>query len=201
MIQFACPTCGFRFNVQDSYAGRTATCKNCGGQMSIPGPSSAPPARGVPPPAPPSPPAPGYYGPPTVSSASSGVNQRQTISSGVATAGFICGLIGLVLSFGMVIPCVGCWLLPLASPTALAGLICSIIGLIQAKKAAGKNSLAVAGLILAIVALVWAPIAFFLFLFPRCKFQGSRTWPQNLSFSWVSRVWKIMENVGNEGWF
>lgn len=31
--------------------------------------------------------------------------------------------------------------------------------------------------------------------------QGSRAWPSNLSFSWVNRVWKTIENVGNEDWF
>ncbi|MDY0168799.1 MAG: hypothetical protein RBS80_19800 [Thermoguttaceae bacterium] len=89
---------------------------------------------------------------------------QPTSHGGVSLAGFICGLVGLVLSLFLVIPCIGCWLLPISTPTAGAGLVCSAIGLITAKKANRKKGLAIAGLVLSTLAIVWAPLAFFVFL-------------------------------------
>jgi hypothetical protein len=39
-IDFTCPTCGKRFKAKDEAAGRTASCKGCGGSVRIPGPES-----------------------------------------------------------------------------------------------------------------------------------------------------------------
>ena len=41
MISFTCPGCGRAFSVPDAFAGRKATCKTCGGTVSVP---AAPPA-------------------------------------------------------------------------------------------------------------------------------------------------------------
>jgi tetrahydromethanopterin S-methyltransferase subunit F len=149
MIRVACPTCRTQFDVQEAFAGRTAKCSNCGGQIQIL--AAAPPPVGVPAP----PPVPGGVAP---------FAGRPTGYSGVSIAGFTCGLIGFLFSLLEVIPCIGCWLLPVSIPTTLAGLVCSIIGLVTAKKANRKKGLAIAGLVLSIVAIIWAPLAFFLFL-------------------------------------
>jgi len=36
MIHFACPGCGGRFNVPESFAGRQARCKKCGSAIAVP---------------------------------------------------------------------------------------------------------------------------------------------------------------------
>ncbi|HEY2588542.1 MAG TPA: ubiquitin-conjugating enzyme E2 [Tepidisphaeraceae bacterium] len=47
MISFACPGCRRSFSVPDTYAGRRATCKACGGPIVVP--SEQPEAKSVPP--------------------------------------------------------------------------------------------------------------------------------------------------------
>jgi len=41
MISFSCPSCGRSFSVPDSYTGRRATCKDCGGIVVVPAVSNA----------------------------------------------------------------------------------------------------------------------------------------------------------------
>jgi hypothetical protein len=102
--------------------------------------------------------------PPPVPGSPTASTGQPTKSSGVSIAGFVCGLVGFVFSVLEIISCLGCWLFPLVMPTALAGLICSIIGLVTAKKANQQKGLAIAGLVLSILAIIWAPLVFFLFL-------------------------------------
>jgi hypothetical protein len=148
VIRVACPTCRAQFDVQEAFAGRIAKCPNCNGQIQIPAAASPPVSAAA------MPPIPGTTAP-------TGLAGK---SSGVTIAGFVCGIVGLVLSLLVAVPCVGCWLIPVAMPTAVAGLVCSIIGLIMAKKNNQKKVLAVTGLVLSVVAIIWAPLMFFLVL-------------------------------------
>lgn len=52
MIRFACPDCRRSFTVPETYAGRRATCKSCGGAIVVPAtrPESATPGDSVTPP-------------------------------------------------------------------------------------------------------------------------------------------------------
>jgi heme/copper-type cytochrome/quinol oxidase subunit 3 len=65
--------------------------------------------------------------------------------------------VALVLSF---IPCIN-WF---AFFPAVAGLICSIIGLATAKKGGNKKGLAIAGLVMSIVTIIWIPLFYLVFL-------------------------------------
>ena len=75
----------------------------------------------------------------------------------MAVAGLVLGIVAIVLSF---IPCVNLFgFLP-----AVLGLIFSIIGLSKSKKTGEGKGMSVAGLICSILALVWIPIYYFIFL-------------------------------------
>jgi len=148
MIRVACPSCRAQFDVAENFAGRAAKCTNCGGPIQIP---SAPPSVAA-----------GPWGTPPAVPGAPAVSTGQPIkSSGVSIAGFVCGLVAFILSLLEIIPCIGCFVLFVTVPTSLAGLICSIIGLVTAKKANRKKGLAIAGLALSIVAILF-PIVFFL---------------------------------------
>jgi len=145
MIRVVCPTCKAQFDAPDQYAGRAATCPNCNGRLTVPMASANAPSV---------PPVPAFGG---------GVPGVPMQHGGLAVAGMVCGIVGLVLAVvgGF---CLGCFILPIALPTALAGLICSIIALVTAKKANRKKGMAIAGLILSILAIIWVPLVFFMFL-------------------------------------
>jgi hypothetical protein len=69
----------------------------------------------------------------------------------MAMAGLVLGIVAIVLSF---IPCIGFF----AITPAILGIIFSIIGLSQAKKTGQGKGMAIAGLVLSILAIVWIPI-------------------------------------------
>lgn len=134
MIRVQCPNCSSLFDTDEKYAGKTATCLTCQTRFPIP----------------------------NISSKSTNQNKKSDQESespgvlqqghgGVSIAGFICGIVAILLPF---IPCLGL----LAGLSALAGIICSIIGLVQAKKENRKRSLAIAGLICSIFAIIWIPL-------------------------------------------
>ncbi|MEZ6126751.1 MAG: hypothetical protein R3C49_26840 [Planctomycetaceae bacterium] len=52
MIEFSCPSCGKKYRVQDSFAGKTARCKECESPMPIPAAADSPAASAPPAPAP-----------------------------------------------------------------------------------------------------------------------------------------------------
>ena len=70
-------------------------------------------------------------------------------------AGFICGLVALVLPFFFV-----GWMTLIPLALAVAGLVLSVVGGKKVKAAGGKSGLATAGLVIGIIATVWASIAF-----------------------------------------
>ena len=79
-------------------------------------------------------------------------------SLGMIIAGFICALLGLALPFISSVFYGWLTLLPLA--LAIAGLVLSVVGGKAAKAAGQKSALATAGLVIGIIATVWASIAF-----------------------------------------
>ncbi len=159
MIHFGCPTCGKQLQVKDEFAGRQATCPQCAQTIQIP---AAPPDRfqpesrgGISPAVPPqfTPEwhyQPSYPGDPVLAGASGPAN------TGMAVAGMVLGIVGLVFSF---IPCLG-WFLGIV--LAVLGVIFSAIGLSQSGKSGQGKNMAVTGLILSILTIIWIPAYWFL---------------------------------------
>jgi hypothetical protein len=75
---------------------------------------------------------------------------QQAPSNGLGIAGFVTGLVGLVL----------CWVPILGLILAACGVALSATGMSQAKRTGASNGLAIAGLVLGILALI--PSLFFL---------------------------------------
>lgn len=75
----------------------------------------------------------------------------------MAIAGMVCGIVAIVLSF---IPCIGI----LSIIPAILGIIFSIIGLVQSKKTGEGKGMAIAGLVLSILAIIWIPIFVFVIM-------------------------------------
>lgn len=70
-------------------------------------------------------------------------------------AGFVAGLASLVLTFFFAE-----WLTLIPLALAIAGLVLSVMGGKAAKAAGQKSALATAGLVIGIIATVWASICF-----------------------------------------
>jgi len=147
MIRVVCSTCRSQFNTPDQYAGRRATCPNCKSPIVVPAAAAA---SGLPP-------IPASYPAGTVAAGTAG-------HGGLAIAALVCGIVSFVLSVAASFPCLGCFILPVAAPTALGGIVCGIIALVTAKKANRKTGMAIIGLALSVLAIIWAPLVFFLFL-------------------------------------
>ncbi|MCS7044757.1 MAG: hypothetical protein NZO58_00220 [Gemmataceae bacterium] len=76
--------------------------------------------------------------------------------NGLAIAGMVLGIVGIVVVF---IPCVG-WLLGIL--LGIVGAILSGIGLGTASSAGSGKGLAIAGLVLSILAVIWVPVYIFI---------------------------------------
>ena len=101
------------------------------------------------------PPAPQGYQPPAPQPYGAPVAQPygyapvpQAPSNGIGIAGFVCGLVGLVL----------CWVPWLGLLLALVGIALSAVGISQGKKKGASIGLAIAGLVCGIIALIPAII-------------------------------------------
>src|SRR3954453_12932888 len=68
----------------------------------------------------------------------------QAPSNGIGIAGFVCGLVGLVL----------CWVPWLGLLLALVGIALSAVGISQGKKKGASIGLAIAGLVCGIIAVI-----------------------------------------------
>ncbi|QAY63454.1 DUF4190 domain-containing protein [Xylanimonas allomyrinae] len=88
---------------------------------------------------------PASNGPASNGPASNGPASNGPASNGLATAGFVLGLIGLVLCL---IPIVN----NVAFPLAGLGLVFGVIGLLKARKGAPKKGLAIAAIVLSVLA-------------------------------------------------
>jgi hypothetical protein len=138
MIQVTCPSCTQQFQTDDRNAGRPAKCPNCQDPITIPNPAAW------------------ATGPPMAHATGAAPAMAVPVGkpvghSGVAVAGFVCGLSAVVLGL---VPCVGLFL---SMPAAIAGIVCSSIGLANAKRENKKSGLAIAGLVLSILGLVGGP--------------------------------------------
>jgi len=147
MIQVTCPTCTSQFSADEQYAGRVANCPNCGNPLTIPAVSTGAPGP-----------------PPTPSQAGAAATRARPRHGGVSVAGFICGISAFILSLFEAIPCIGLFVIPIALPTTWAGLVCSTVGLVHAYRGNRSKLFPIMGLVFSILAMVWAPLVFFLFL-------------------------------------
>ena len=77
------------------------------------------------------------------------------MGKGQIIAGFVLAICGLVLSF------LGGWFSIIALPASIVGLVLSVVGGKKAKANGEKNGLAVAGLVVGIVAVLFSAIFFF----------------------------------------
>lgn len=77
------------------------------------------------------------------------------MGKGQAIAGLVLGIVGLVFSF------VGMWFSVIALPMAIVGLVLSVVGGNQLKANGQPAGIATAGLVVGIVAVVFAGIFFF----------------------------------------
>ncbi|MFO0863335.1 MAG: hypothetical protein U0744_01510 [Gemmataceae bacterium] len=154
-FQAACPACNAKINVPDNMAGKKAKCPKCQNVFVLPGGSApapiaaaddmdfeAAPARG----------GRGNGG------GGDGPSQGGG-SNGLAIAGMVLGIVGVVLVW---IPCIG---QILAIVLGIVGAALSGIGLAQANKSGSGKGMALTGLILSILAMLvavlyWAYIAF-----------------------------------------
>lgn len=79
-------------------------------------------------------------------------------NNGMAIAGMVLGIVGFVVAF---VPCIG-WVLALIM--GIVGATLSGIGLASANKLGSGKGMAIAGLVLSILAIIWVPIWFFIVL-------------------------------------
>src|SRR5262249_43220176 len=130
------PQCGKTIKAPDAAAGLRIECPKCDAPLTLP--ADFPWSRMA-----------GDPGAPPI----------QKGGAGLAITGLVLGIVGFVLSF---IPCIG----PiLGAILGLLGALFSGIGLANANKAGGQGKgMAIAGLVLSILALVWAPIYWFMFV-------------------------------------
>lgn len=145
MIDFACPQCGHDFRVPDSAAGKSGKCKSCGESVTVPHqgtligrePIQLPqqfvpqlPRQFVP-----QPPEPltftAYASPVSVTV----TNNHPHPSSGIAIAGMILGLFGILI----------CWMPFFSLPIAFLGMLLSLVGLFKRGEGVGY---ALAGVLL-----------------------------------------------------
>ena len=78
----------------------------------------------------------------------------QAPSNGIGTAGFVCGLVGLVL----------CWVPWFGAILGLVGVVLSAVGISQGKKKGAPTGLAIGGLVCGILAvLVWVVLVIAVF--------------------------------------
>ena len=152
MIQVGCANCGAQFQTEDQYAGQTTACPTCGTPLVIP---AAVPAAAL---------VPAGAAPTVPTGHSAAVPGVPTGHSGVSIAGFVLGLLALILSFIVAVPCIGLLVIPIGVPVLLAAFICSIVGLATARSANRKKGLAAVGLVLSVVAVIWGPLALMLFV-------------------------------------
>ncbi len=80
------------------------------------------------------------------------------MGKGQATVGLVLGIVGIVFAFGFFI---SPWLCVFGLPVAIVGLVLSVVGGKKLKANGQPAGLATAGLIIGIIATVYAAISFF----------------------------------------
>lgn len=180
-IAVSCPSCGGAIKVPDHLAGKKVKCPKCADIITVHGAETGSAAiQTPPPPLPPESAAP----PPRQRSARprqddaadrydddrdddrrydderyddvERVRASHGGNNGLAIAGMILGIVGFLVVF---IPCVG-WLLAIV--LGIVGATLSGIGLGTAGKYGGGKGMAIAGLVLSILAIIWVPVWIFI---------------------------------------
>jgi hypothetical protein len=140
-ISVPCPACGKTINAPDAAAGMHIECPKCDTPMTLP--SDAPRMHMA-----------GPSGP--------GGDVPKS-GSGMAITGLVMGVVSICLPFivGKIAPASGCAGWVLAIILAILGIVFSAIGMSQAGKSGSSKGMAIAGLILSILAIIWLPIYIF----------------------------------------
>jgi len=166
-ITVNCPSCGGAVQARDELAGRKVRCPKCEAVIALP--SVLPEAEAIREAAPPPVPS----APPRRAERRSARddddwsddepvrrrrvdNSTESAGNGLAIAGMVLGIVGFLAAF---VPCIG-WLLALA--LGIVGATLSGIGLGTASKRGAAKGMAITGLVLSIIAIIWVPIWIFI---------------------------------------
>ncbi len=79
------------------------------------------------------------------------------MGKGQSIAGLVLGIVGIVFAFGPI----SAWLCVIALPVAIVGLVLSVVGGKKLKANGQPAGIATAGLVIGIIAVVFAAISFF----------------------------------------
>jgi len=179
-ISASCPSCGAKINAPDNLAGRSVKCPKCANPFTVPAAGAAADAIQA------TPAAPAYVAPPTPPRRPAREARDEDAdwdddrarddydrgrapaagSNGLAIAGMVLGIVGFVLAF---IPCAG-WLLAIVM--GITGAVLSGIGLASANKLQSGKGMAIAGLVLSILAIIWGPAWFFIYFYAATRALG-----------------------------
>lgn len=172
-ITVSCPSCGGKINAPDNLAGRKVKCPKCSAPMMLPSDNAVTEAIQTAAPAPAAPPPPSAP-PPRSRPArpaqdddyyddeprdTERIRVRAGGPNGLAIAGMVLGIVGFIMAF---IPCLG-WVLAIIM--GIVGTTLSGIGLAGANKVGSGKGMAIAGLILSILAVIWGPAWFFIYFY------------------------------------
>lgn len=143
-IRFTCPGCSKTFNAPDKAAGKQIQCPSCSTALVVPGGAVVAAAA--------APPAPVYAESPPAPQVHYHVGgQPAGPGTGMAVAGMVLGICGFVFAF---IPCVG-WM---GIILGILGAVFSSIGLATALKIQQGKGMAITGLSLSVLAIIWWPL-------------------------------------------
>jgi Bacterial pre-peptidase C-terminal domain len=166
-ITVNCPGCGGAVQARDEFAGRKVKCPKCAAVIALPEALPEPEAIRDAAPLPVASPEPRRESRPRARDDDAWEGDRPERSrriadesegpgNGLAIAGMVLGIVGFVAVF---IPCIG-WVLAVA--LGIVGATLSGIGLGTASKRGAAKGMAVTGLVLSIIAIIWGPIWIFI---------------------------------------
>lgn len=167
-----CPSCDAKFDAPNHLAGRTVKCPVCSNPVLLPAADDGIETIQA------TPPTPAAYAPPppplrrperaarddasdwddddSRDAFHRDIGRRHASSAnGLAIAGLVLGIVGVIMAF---IPCIG-WLFAIVM--GIIGATLSGIGLSSAAKLGSGKGMAIAGLVLSIIAILWAPVWIF----------------------------------------
>lgn len=166
-ITVNCPGCGGAVQARDEFAGRKVKCPKCAAVISLP--EALPEAEAIreAAPLPVASPEPRRESRPRARDNDAWEDDRPERprriadesggpGNGLAIAGMVLGIVGFLLGF---IPCFG-WVFGIV--VGIIGATLSGIGLGTASKQGAAKGMAITGLILSIIAIIWGPVWFFI---------------------------------------
>jgi hypothetical protein len=185
-ITVNCPSCGGAVQARDELAGRKVRCPKCEAVIALP--SALPEAEAIreaaPPPVPSAPPRRSERPSPRDDDDWADDepvrrrridNSTESAGNGLAIAGMVLGIVGFIAVF---IPCIG-WVLAIA--LGIIGATLSGIGLGTASKRGAAKGMAITGLVLSIIAIIWVPI--WIFIVGTMMFRGLNDAAQQLQIA------------------